>query len=128
MKQLLTLVMLVPFMLKGQTEYRHFCSFDAETTAKHIVMKHIKPYLHDTVAFSSNSKSPKMLNPTQVEKKILKVLKKGKPAYSSKTNSGYTFTIVVEDKKDDTKIINFISFNVDHFYQKVTSVEISKGL
>lgn len=132
MKQLLTLVMLVPFMLKGQTEYQHFCSYNAESTAKHIMMKHVKHYLHDTVEFSveknNNKYIKKYLNASQVEKKILKTLKKGKSTYSSKTNSGYTFTIVVVDIKDDTKIINFISFNVDHFYQKVTSVEISKGI
>ena len=88
--------------------------------------EHIKSYLHDTVALSLNYKTPKLLSPTQVEKKVLKVLKKGDPSYSSRTNSGYTFTIVVADKKDNTKILNFIKFEVDHFYQKIISIEITK--
>jgi len=135
MKQLITLLFVVPFMLKGQFEkptdeiqYQHVCSYDAECTAKHIMMKHVKSYLYDTVAFTMKNQSLKLMNPTQVEKKILKTLKKGKSAYSSKTNSGYSFTIVVVDVKDDTKILNFISFEVDHFYQKIISVEISKGI
>lgn len=128
MKKLIALLFVVPFMLKGQMEYRHVCSFDAETTAKHIMMHHIKPYLYDTVAFTLNDKASKQLSPSQVEKKILKTLKKGMSTYSSKTNLGYTFTIVVVDVKDDTKILNFIKFEVDHFYQKIISVEISKGM
>lgn len=131
MKQLLTLVMLVPFMLKGQTEYRHFCSFDAETTAKHIMMHHIKPYLSDTIEFSVEKRgfkyNKKYVNANQAEKKILKTLKKGMSTYSSRTNSGYTFTIVVVSKADETEILNYIKFEVDHFYQKIISVEISKG-
>ena len=132
MKQLLTLVMLIPFMLKGQTEYRHFCSYDAETTAKHILKKHIKQHLHDTVEFSVEKRgykySKKYLNADQAEKKVLKALKKGNPSYSSKTNSGYTFTIVVVSKADETEIVNFIRFEVDHFFQKIISIEISKGI
>jgi hypothetical protein len=131
MKQLLTLVMLIPFMLKGQTEYRHFCSFDAESTAKHILMKHVKHYLHDTVEFSVEKRgykyAKKYLNADQAEKKVLKALKKGNPSYSNKTNSGYTFTIVVVSKADETEIVNFIRFEVDHFFQKIISIEISKG-
>lgn len=132
MKQLLTLVMLIPFMLKGQTEYQHFCSYNAESTAKHIMMKHIKPYLHDTIEFSVEKRgykySKKYLNADQAEKKILKTLKKGMATYSSKTNSGYMFTIAIVSKADDTEILNFIKFEVDHFYQKVISVEVSKGI
>ena len=142
MKQLLTLVMLIPFMLKGQFEkpteqveapqYRHFCSFDAESTAKHIMMKHVKPYLHDTIEFSVEKRgykySKRYLNSAQAEKKIVKALKKGIPSYSGKTNSGYMFTIAVISKADDTEILNFIKFEVDHFYQKIISVEISKGI
>jgi hypothetical protein len=125
MKKLIFALLLIPFASKAQ-EVRHFCSYDAETTAKHIMKEHIKSYLHDTVALSLNYKTPKLLNPTQVEKKVLKVLKKGDPSYSSRTNSGYTFTIVVADKKDNTKILNFIKFEVDHFYQKIISIEITK--
>lgn len=131
MKQLLTLVMLVPFMLKGQTEYRHFCSFDAESTAKHIMMKHVKQYLHDTVEYSVEKRgykyTKKYLNADQAEKKILKRMKHGSCHYGGKTNSGYTFTIVIISKADDTEILNFIKFEVDHFYQKIISVEVSKG-
>ncbi len=132
MKQLLTLVMLIPFMLKGQTEYQHFCSYNSESTAKHIMMRHIKSYLHDTVEFSVEKRgykyAKKYLNADQAEKKIVKALKKGMATYSSKTNSGYTFTIAVVSKADETEILNFIKFEVDHFYQKIISVEISKGI
>ena len=132
MKKLIALLFVVPFMLKGQMEYRHFCSFDAETTAKHIMMHHIKPYLSDTIEFSVEKRgykyTKKYLNANQAEKKILKTLKKGMSTYSSRTNSGYTFTIVVVSKADDTEILNYIKFDVDHFSQKITSVEISKGI
>lgn len=132
MKQLLTLVMLIPFMLKGQTEYRHFCNFDAESAAKHILKKHVKHYLHDTIEFSVEKRGYKYhkryLNAAQAEKKVLKTLKKGNPAYSGKTNSGYMFTIVIVSQADETEILNFIKFEVDYFYQKIVSVEISKGM
>jgi len=132
MKKLITLLFVVPFMLKGQVEYQHFCSYNAESTAKHIMMHHIKPYLHDTIEFSVEKRgfkySKKYLNADQAEKKILKALKKGMATYSSKTNSGYTFTIVVVSKADETEILNFIKFEVDHFHQKIVSVEISKGM
>ena len=132
MKQLLTLVMLIPFMLKGQTEYQHFCSYNAEATVKYIMMRHIKSYLYDTVEFSVEKRgykySKKYLNADQAEKKIVKALKKGMPTYSGKTNSGYIFTIAVVSQADETEILNFIKFEVDHFYQKIVSVEISKGM
>ena len=122
---------MVPLVLKGQTEYRHFCSFDAETTAKHIMKLHITNHLHDTVEFSVEKKgykySKSYLTPVQAEKKLKKVLKKGKSAYSSKTSSGYVFNIVVVSLADDTEILNYIKFEVDHFHQKIISIEISKG-
>lgn len=132
MKQLLTLIMLVPFMLKGQTEYQHFCSYNAESTAKHILKKHIKDYLHDTVEFSVERRGykyhKKYLNASQTEKKVLRKMKHGTCHYAGKTNSGYTFTIVIVDENDDTEILSSIKFEVDHFYQKIISVEISKGI
>ena len=130
MKKLIFALLLIPFALKAQ-EVRHFCSFDAETTAKHIMMLHITDYLSDTVEFSVEKRgykySKSYLTPVQAEKKLKKVMKKGKVSYSSKTNSGYVFSLVVISLADDTEILNFIKFEVDHFYQKIISIEISKG-
>jgi hypothetical protein len=130
MKKLIFALLLIPFASKAQ-EVRHFCSFDAENAAKHIMMLHIIDNLHDTVEFSVEKKgfkyNKKYLTSVQAEKKLKKVLKKGKSAYSSRTNSGYVFSIVVVSLADDTEILNFIKFEVDHFYQKITSIEISKG-
>lgn len=130
MKKLIFALLLIPFASKAQ-EVRHFCSFDAETTAKHIIKNHISNHLHDTVEFSVEKRgykySKSYLTPVQAEKKLKKVMKKGKPAYSSKTNSGYEFNIVVISLADDTEILNYIKFEVDHFYQKIVSIEVSKG-
>jgi hypothetical protein len=130
MKKLIFALLLIPFASKAQ-EVRHFCSFDAENAAKHIMMLHIIDNLHDTVEFSVEKKgfkyNKKYLTSVQAEKKLKKVLKKGKSAYSSRTNSGYVFSIVVVSLADDTEILNFIKFEVDHFYQKITSIEVSKG-
>jgi len=130
MKKLIFALLLIPFTSKAQ-EVRHFCSYDAETTAKHIMMLHITDHLHDTVEFSVEKKgykySKKYLTPVQAEKKLKKVLKKGKSAYSSRTNAGYVFNIVVVSLADDTEILNFVKFEVDHFSQKIISIEVSKG-
>ena len=130
MKKLIFALLLIPFASKAQ-EVRHFCHFEAETAAKHIMMGHIIDNLHDTVEFSVEKKgfkyNKKYLTSVQAEKKLKKVLKKGKSAYSSRTNSGYVFSIVVVSLADNTEILNFIKFEVDHFYQKITSIEISKG-
>jgi hypothetical protein len=130
MKKLIFALLLIPFASKAQ-EVRHFCSYDAETTAKHIMKLHITDHLSDTVEFSVEKKgykySKKYLTPVQAEKKLKKVLKRGKSAYSSRTNAGYVFSIVVLSLADDTEILNFVKFEVDHFSQKIISIEISKG-
>lgn len=139
MKQLLILITMVPLMLKGQFEkptdevqYQHICKFDAEIVSKHIIQKHIKSYLEDTVEFSvekrGNKYSKKYLSSSKVEKKILNLFKKGNVEYSSRTNAGYTFTIAVIDRDNETDVLNYIKFEVDHYSQKIHTIEILRGM
>lgn len=126
MKKLIFALLLIPFSSKAQ-EVRHFCNYDCEATARHIMMGHIKDYCYDTVSYLFQYRKIKQLSPQQVEKKLKKVIYKGASTYSSRTNGGYTFTIAVIDEKDYTNVLYYIKFEVDHFYQKITYIEISKG-
>jgi hypothetical protein len=47
--------------------------------------------------------------------------------YVSRTNGGYVFTIAVVDLEDDTKVLNYITFHVDAWSQKIEEIEILKG-
>ena len=57
----------------------------------------------------------------------LKAFDKGDVEYLSRTNGGYTFTIAVISRKDNTKIIHYCAFMVDAFTGKIKEVEIAKG-
>lgn len=106
--------------------------YDAPTTAKHIIKGHIKMYLLDSVKVVTEKKNERYvtdcgLDPGRAKAKIDKVFAKGKPEYISRTNGGYMFTIAVIDASDETKVINYVTFHVDAFTQKIEEIEILLG-
>lgn len=130
MKNLLLFLLLIPVSLFSQF-VQVPTHYDCEQTAKRIIHGDLKYYLQDSIELSveksGGNYSTKKTNSLRVTKKVYSVFSKGTPEYSSRTNGGYIFTIAVLSKKDDTKILNTISFTVDAWTQKITEIEISKG-
>lgn len=131
MKKILFLLFLLPSFIFGQyvTVPTHY---DSEHTAQHIMKGHIKMFLKDTIKFTTEKKSERYvtdcgIGPNQVKSKLDKVFKKGKLEYTSRTNGGYIFTISVVDRSDDTKVINYCTFHVDAWTQKIEEIEILLG-
>ena len=103
--------------------------YDAEHTAKHIMMGHIKMYLNDSttevvVEKKNNRWVTTFLGKDAIDKKVWKVLSKGKAEFTGRTNGGYRFYITVYDVKDDTKILNSLDITVDAYTQKIKYIEI----
>jgi hypothetical protein len=131
MKKILFLLFLLPSFLFGQyvTVPTHY---DSEHTAQHIMKGHIKMFLKDSIKFVTEKKSERYvtdcgISPNQVKNKLDKVFKKGKLEYTSRTNGGYIFTISVVDSNDETKVINYCTFHVDAWTQKIEEIEILLG-
>jgi len=106
--------------------------YDSEHAAQHILKGHIKMYLNDSTKVVIEKKSERYvthcgLPASNVKSKVDKILAKGKPEYSSRTNGGYIFTIAVIDPKDDTKVINYITVHIDAWTQKIEEIEILLG-
>jgi len=106
--------------------------YDAESTAHHIIHGHVKGYLNDSVRFVTEKKTEHYLikegmSPEFVKGRLDKVFAKGKLEYVSRTNGGYMFTIAVVNASDDTKVINYCTFHVNAYTQKITEVEILLG-
>ena len=59
--------------------------------------------------------------------KLNKVFERGKLEYISRRNGGYIFTIAVVDPIDNTKVINYCTFHVDGWTQKIEEIEILLG-
>jgi len=103
--------------------------YDAEHTANHIMMGHIKMYLNDsTTEVVVEKKNDRwvttFLGKDAVDKKVWKVLSKGKSSFTGRTNGGYRFYITVYDVKDDTKILNSLDITIDAYTQKIKYIEI----
>jgi hypothetical protein len=131
MKNILFILFLIPTFLFGQyvTVPTHY---DSEHTAEHIMKGHIKMFVKDTIKFTTEKRSERYvtdcgIGPNQVKSKLDKVFKKGKLEYTSRTNGGYIFTISVIDPSDDTKVINYCTFHVDAWTQKIEEIEILLG-
>lgn len=131
MKNILFLLFLIPTFLFGQyvTVPTHY---DSEHAAQHIIKGHIKMYLKDTVKLTTEKKSERYvtdcgMTPDKVKVTLDKIFKKGKLEYTSRTNGGYIFTIAVVDPSDDIKIINYCTFHVDAWTQKIEEIEILLG-
>ena len=103
--------------------------YDAEHTAKHIMMGHIKMYLNDSLTEVVVEKKndrwvTTFLDKEVISKKVWKVLSKGKSSFTGRTNGGYRFYIYVYDVKDDARVINVLDITIDAFTQKIKYIEI----
>jgi len=132
MKKLLVMLLaLTPII--GFSQYVKIAThYDAETTAHHIIHGHVSNYLNDSVRFVTEKKPERYIinedmTPDYVEGKLKKVFTKGKLEYVSRTNGGYIFTIAVVNTSDDTRVINYCTFHVDAYTQKINEVEILLG-
>jgi hypothetical protein len=132
MKKLLVILLaLIP--LVGKSQYMEVPThYDSEHTAQHIMKGHVKMYLTDSTKLVVEKKNERYITHCGVDanfikSKIDKAFAKGKPEYSSRTNGGYLFTIAVISASDETVVVNYVTFHVDAFTQKVTEVEILLG-
>ena len=132
MKKLLVILLaLIP--LVGKSQYMKVPThYDSEHTAQHIIKGHVKMFITDSTKLVVEKKSERYITHCGVDvnfikSKIDKTFAKGKPEYSSRTNGGYIFTIVVINAKDELDILNYVTFHVDAFTQKVTEIEILLG-
>ena len=119
-------------VLTAQAQVMVPTHFDAQNAAQHILKGHIKMYLNDTSNFIVEKKNNRYVTDYNVDKDVVKsridkVFAKGKPEYSSRTNGGYSFTIAVIDFKDELKVLNYVTFRVSAWTQKIIEIEILKG-
>lgn len=131
MKKFLLLLVLLPSVLFSQ--YRQApVHYDSENTAKEIINGNIDKFLSDSIDWVFE-KSPKRFltaygrSPYWVESKVYKISFQGNMEYVSRTNGGYVFTIAVVDSNDNTEVINYITFHVDVWTQKINMVEVLLG-
>jgi hypothetical protein len=132
MKKLLLIMLMSVGVLTVQAQVMVPTHFDAQTAAQHILKGHIKMYLNDTSNFIVEKKNNRYVTDYNVDKDVVKrridkVFAKGKPEYSSRTNGGYSFTIAVIDFKDELKVLNYVTFRVSAWNQKIIEIEILKG-
>lgn len=106
--------------------------YNSEEATEHILHGDLKFYMQDTIEYVVEKKNDRYvtswLDKERTSKKVYSILSKGNPEKGGRTNGGYTFTVSVIDKKDDTKILNKVVFVVDAYTQKIKSVEILKGI
>lgn len=140
MKRILLLLTVLPLTLQGQFErpedpietpiHRHTCTYQAEVAYWNIIEGNISPYLHDTVEYSQGKRgkryTKRYITSKKTEKKISHLLHKGKVIFSGKYNGGYVFNIIIFNPHEEGEILHTVSFKVDHFYQKITSIEVSR--
>jgi hypothetical protein len=132
MKKLFAILLLIlPVSVFGQymTVPTHY---DAAHTAEHIMKGHVKMYLNDSTKWVVEKKSERYvttcgMDANSIKNKLAKVFAKGKPEFTSRTNGGYIFTIAVISNTDDTKVINYVTFHVDAFTQKIEEIEVLLG-
>ena len=130
-KLLIILLALIPVV--GKSQYLQVPThYDAEHTANHIMMGHVRMYLNDSVTeVVTEKKNDRWVtsynDKDQVYKKIDKLLKKGKANFSGSTNGGYRFYITVWDVKDDTKVLGSLDITIDAYTQEIKSIEIKRG-
>jgi hypothetical protein len=140
MKKIFFLFSLLPLALQAQFErpedpveapvHRHTCTYQAEIAFWNIVRGNISQYLHDTIEYSQERRgkkySKKYLASKRAERKLSHVLNKGNSIFSGRYNSGYIFSIIVFNPHEDGEILHTVKFKVDHFYQKIVSIEVSR--
>ena len=122
------------FLIFGEAKSQYVqvpTHYDAKHTANHIMMGHIKMYLNDsTTEFVEEKKNDRWVtsyyNKDVIDKKVWKVLQKGKSSFTGSTNGGYRFYITVYDVKDDTKVLGSLDITVDAFTQQIKYIEIKR--
>lgn len=131
MNKLLLLLFMFPIMGIGQhiTFNSHY---DAEHAAQHIIKGQVSLYLQDTVKFTIERKREKYITDynmlsKNVKIKLQDVFSKGKPEFSGRTNGGYVFTIIVMDRNNELKILNFVTFYINEWTQKIEEIEVLLG-
>jgi hypothetical protein len=132
MKKVLLTILMSMGVLTAHSQVMVATHYDSEHTAKHIMRGHVKMYLQDSIKFVVEKKSERYIiyydqTSDDVKAKLDKVFKKGKLEYTSRTNGGYIFTISVVDPNDDVNIINYCTFHVNAWTQKIEEIEILKG-
>lgn len=130
MKKLIFTLLLTPLSIFGQVLLP--THYDAQHTAEHIIKGDVRMYLQDSVKFTVEKRPERYvttydMDSDLIKAKLDKVFQKGRPEHASRTNGGYLFTIAVIDPKDETKIVNYVTFHVDAFTQKIHEVEILLG-
>lgn len=132
MKKLIVMLLtLIPVI--GFSQYVQIAThYDAETTAHHIIHGHIRMYVSDSVTWVVEKKGERYIKTLDcpsylVKSKLDKVFAKDNLEYVSRTNGGYIFTIAVVDREDDINVINYCTFHVNAWTQKITEIEILLG-
>lgn len=129
-KAVLLLLVLFPAIVASQST-QSFPRYDAQHTSQHIIKGHIKLFCQDTVKYVIEKKRERYiidwLDPSFVDTRVRKVLKRGIPEFAAQTSMGYLFTIAVMDVKDPTKIVNYITIHVNELSQKIEEIEILLG-
>ena len=106
--------------------------YPSKETAQEIIKGRVKKFLKDEIDFTIEKrkdvfKTKYGVSKEYVASKLYRYFDKGDIEYISRTNGGYTFTIIVVDSDDDTEVLYYCEFNVDAFTQKIKEIEISKG-
>jgi len=129
-KFIITGIFLTSFPLIGQyvSVPTHY---DAQTAAGHIIKGHIKMYLNDsTTEVVEEKKNDRWVTSYYskdiIDKKVWKVLSKGKAEFTGRTNGGYRFYITVYDINDDIKILGSLDITLDAFTQQIKYIEIKR--
>lgn len=131
MKNLLILLILLPLNLFSQY-VKVPTHYNSQETTEHILHGDLKFYLQDTIEYVVEKNNDRYvtswLDKEKTAKKVYSLISKGSPEQGGRTNGGYTFTVSIIDKKDDTKILKKVVFTVDAFTQKIKMVEVLKGI
>jgi hypothetical protein len=132
MKKALLTILMSMGVLTAHSQVMVATHYDAETTSTQIIRGRIKNYLADNIEYVTEKKIGKytiliLNNPDDIYNRLYKVFGKGKPEYISRTNGGYIFTIAITDREDNIKVINYVTFHVDAFTQKIEEIEILLG-
>ena len=140
MKKILILISVLPLSLQAQFErpedpvqapaHRHTCTYQAEIAYWNLAQGNISPYLHDTVEYSQERRgkrySKKYIPTKKATRKLSHLLHKGSIIFAGKYNSGYVFSVIILDPHEEGEILHIIRFRVDHFYQKIVAIEVSR--
>jgi hypothetical protein len=131
MKKLIVLLLVfLPEAVTGQS-LQLIPRYDPRHTTQHFINGDIKLFCQDTVKYVVEKKRERYimdwLDPSSVDTRLSKVLKRGVPEFAAQTSMGYLFTIAVMGTKDTTRIVNYITIHVNELTQKVEEVEILLG-